>query len=74
MFPKIALRWLPIATLALACLMALSSLLAAAFTGGLDQALIWILSTELLAPGLVGGLALTVYVMRKSHHTWRNTL
>jgi hypothetical protein len=64
-----AARWFPISMLALACLLALGTSMAAALNAGPQRLVIWILSTELLAPGLITILALTLYHLRKTTHT-----
>jgi len=74
MSARLGSGWLLFSTLALTCLLALGTLLAAAPNGGLQRAATWILSTELLAPGLVSGLALTFYLLPKTHHIGRHTL
>ena len=57
-------------SLALACMLPTLASFVAAFYWRVGRAITFILSTEILAPALIFGLALVVHFASKSH-TWR---
>lgn len=53
------------------CLVWLGASVAAALASGLDPRATWLAGIELLTPGLITGLAITLFLLRKSHNPWR---
>jgi hypothetical protein len=75
--PREWLRTLPIfgrillGLLALGCVLSVMAVPLIVVGSPAERVITWVLSTEVLAPALIAGIALAIHLLGKANHAWR---